>query len=324
MNILITALGSMSAETVISSLVKIPLVKIIGCNAYPANWTPASRLVNSFYQVISAKNENKYIQDILLICQNNHIKYIIPLTDPEVDVLAKNYDVFKERGITICISNPTSIKVVRDKYKVYRNFLNHEIITPIQSTKLKEVNIALMQFPAILKPRYGRSSEGIHYAKNLFEIQFWQQSLNDDEYIIQPYLKGSIIVVDVVRQPDGNKCIALAREELVRTSNGAGITVRTLPQHQCEFLATQIAHSLQMIGCFNIEFIIVNDQIFLMDVNPRFSAGVAFSKMSGYDMALNHLNCFITGKIESKIGVRIEKIYTRSYIEYELKESSEP
>lgn len=284
MNILITALGSMSAEAVISNLVKISMVKVVGCNLYPANWTPASRLVDSFYQVNSAKNENSYIQDILLICQNHQINYVIPLTDLEVDVLAKNYNIFEEKGITICISNPASIKIARDKYEVYKAFAKHPTITPIPSTRLKEANINLMQFPAILKPRYGRSSEGIQHTKNLSEAKFWQQSLKDDEYIIQPYLKGSIIVVDVVRQSDGNNCIALAREEIVRTSNGAGITVRTLPQHQCEFLAIEVAHALQMIGCFNIEFIRVDGQIFLMDINPRFSAGVAFSKMSGYDM----------------------------------------
>ncbi len=320
MNILITALGSMSAEAVISSLVKIPVVKIVGCNLYPASWTPASRLIESFYQVSSAKNENSYIQDVLSICQNHHINYVIPLTDPEVDVLVKYYSIFEEKGITVCISNPTSIKIARDKYKVYKNFLKHPTITPIPSTTLREADMNLMQFPAILKPRFGRSSEGIHHAKNRSELEFWQHSLKDDEYIMQPYLKGSIIVVDVVRQPDGNDCIAIAREELVRTSNGAGITVRILPQHQCEFLAIEVAHSLQMIGCFNIEFIVMSDQIFLMDINPRFSAGVAFSKMSGYDMALSHLHCFTTGKIESETSNRIEKIYTRGYIEYELKE----
>ena len=63
MNILITAVGSMSAEAVITSLTKIPKVKLVGCNLYPTNWTHASRLVNYFYQVSSAKDEKKLSSD---------------------------------------------------------------------------------------------------------------------------------------------------------------------------------------------------------------------------------------------------------------------
>lgn len=319
MNILITALGSMSAEAVITSLIKIPTVKLVGCNLYPSTWTPASRLVNSFYQVSSAKDEDNYIQDILLICQNHQINYVIPLTDPEVDVLAKNYSTFTQKGITICISNPTSIKIARDKYKVYKTFLKNSHIVAIQSTKLKVDTLNFIEFPAILKPRYGRSSEGIQYAQNYSDLKFWQQRFKGCEYIIQPFFNGTIVVVDVIRQSNGEKCIAIAREELLRTSNGAGITVRTLPQHICESLAIEVAHSLKMVGCFNVEFIIVDEQVFLMDINPRFSAGIAFSNKSGYDMVLNHINCFITGEIESDIhNNRVEKIYTRGYVEYEL------
>lgn len=319
MNILITALGSMSAEAVITSLIKIPKVKLVGCNLHPSNWTPASRLVNHFYQISSAKDENNYIQHILSICQNHQIKYIIPLTDPEIDVLAKNYSTFIQKGITLCISNPASIKIARDKYEVYKLFSTYSTIIPIPSAKLEEDTLGFVKFPAILKPRYGRSSEGIQYAQNPSDLKFWQQYFKGCEYIIQPFYKGKIIVVDVVRQSNGEKCVAIAREELLRTTNGAGITVCTQPKHICESLAIEVAHSLKMIGCFNVEFIATNNQIFLMDINPRFSAGITFSNKSGYDMILNHMNCFINGEIESDIGNnRVEKIYTRGYVEYEL------
>jgi len=38
-----------------------------------------------------------------------------------------------------------------------------------------------------------------------------------------------------------------------------------------------------------MEFIELNNEFYLIDVNPRFSARVAFSVIDGYDMVNNHL-----------------------------------
>lgn len=47
-----------------------------------------------------------------------------------------------------------------------------------------------------------------------------------------------------------------------------------------------------------MEFIELNNEFYLIDVNPRFSAGVAFSVIAGYDMVNNHLRCFQEKDIE--------------------------
>lgn len=53
----------------------------------------------------------------------------------------------------------------------------------------------------------------------------------------------------------------------------------------------------------------------LMDINPRFSAGVSFSMLAGYNMVNNHLRCFNNKHIDSEKEI-LEKIYTRSYQEF--------
>jgi carbamoyl-phosphate synthase large subunit len=41
-----------------------------------------------------------------------------------------------------------------------------------------------------------------------------------------------------------------------------------------------------------------------MDINPRFSAGISFSILAGYDMVKNHLNCFMDNEIETNINYK--------------------
>lgn len=63
-----------------------------------------------------------------------------------------------------------------------------------------------------------------------------------------------------------------------------------------------------------MEFIKHDDIFYLIDINPRFSAGVAFSQVIGYNMVINHLNCFMHLDILPSI-IYQEQIITKRYKE---------
>ena len=138
----------------------------------------------------------------------------------------------------------------------------------------------------------------------------------DDKYIIQPYIKGDIITVDVVRDELGNFA-CLSRKELIRSSNGAGLSVEVFQDNKIEKLISTIVEKLNITGCMNIEFIESEGLYYLMDINPRFSAGVGFSTLAGYDFILNHVRVYTKreilpmGRIENFIAA---KNYTDSVI----------
>jgi len=125
---------------------------------------------------------------------------------------------------------------------------------------------------------------------------------NKQDYIFQPFIYGNIFTVDTVRDKTGN-CVAVARQELTRTSNGAGITVDVKRNTLLEQSAKFVANELNILGCINIEFIFDGNNYYLMDINPRFSAGVGFSCISGYDFVNNHLRCFKNEMIEDLVTV---------------------
>ena len=54
-----------------------------------------------------------------------------------------------------------------------------------------------------------------------------------------------------------------------------------------------------------------------LECNPRFSGGVAFSSMAGYDMVKNHLNCFMGRPLEP-MGQIKEQYIARRYGEYRM------
>ena len=318
MKCLVTAIGSMSAEVVITHLALLPGVEVIGCNMYPAAWTPASRLVQRFHQVPSVKEEVAYLARLLQICQGEHISHVIALTDPEVDVLSIYQEKFSALGVVLCIPPRTAVQIARDKLEMYRRFAKHPRIRPILTTDFQEARFMAFSGPLLAKPRCGRSSEGQVQIFDAVALQFWGERLDGQDYVVQPLHIGDVMVVDVVRNPDGHSA-TMTRQELLRTTNGAGMVVRMQPEHICDVLAQEVAETLGMYGCINVEFLMVNDAPLLMDINPRFSAGVVFSIMAGYDMVANHLRCFSDKNLEP-CATAPNSVYARGFVEHSLQD----
>lgn len=166
-------------------------------------------------------------------------------------------------------------------------------------------------FPCIAKPYNGRSSEGL--IRNASREQV-DAIVNKDIYILQKQLSGNVFTVDVCRSSKYGECSAVPRQELLRTKNGAGLTVQIISDPSLIELVSYISDKLNINGCVNMEFILNNGKYYLIDINPRFSAGVAFSVVAGYDMINNHMNCFNNKEIDHQINI-MEKIVIKKYKE---------
>ena len=319
MRCLVTAIGSMSAEAVIQAASRMPNTVVIGCNMYPKGWTAASRLVERFHQVPSARDAQAYLACLVEICRHEQISHILPLTDTEVDVLSENRSYFDDMGVTLCISPQPAISAARDKLALHQRFARHPRIHPIPTADFHGSEQPGFAYPLLAKPRRGRSSEGHVNIQDADALLYWHSRLIGQEYLVQPHIDGEVFVVDVVRQPDGRKSVAMTRQELLRTPNGAGMTVWIQAGHACDALALEVADSIGLYGCVNIEFLMVDGAPLLMDVNPRFSAGVVFTMLSGYDMVSNHVRCFQGGMIDS-YSIPPNRVYARSLVEYSLQD----
>jgi len=298
MNVLVTAVGSFSAEAVIKSLKKDLKCTVIGTDINPGEWLANSKIVDKIYQCPLATTGHLYIQKILKICQEESIEFIIPLTDPEVDVLSENCNLFKENNITICVSAPSVIRKCRDKYLVYDIFKDDAKVNIVPTFEFEKFTLKGIDFPFIAKPKKGRSSEGVFKINNSNEFDNVSKIIGKGNYIAQPFLEGNIYTVDFVQNLSLNNTQVIARKELIRNFNGAGLTVEIINDKELENMSIHIGEILGINGCVNFEFINVNGKFYLIDINPRFSAGIAFSIIAGYDVVKNHLNCFLGKPIE--------------------------
>lgn len=313
MNILVTAIGSFSADCVINTLKKHKHF-VVGCDIYPSEWHAVSKDCDKVYKVPFATKENDYIDSLITICKQDNIEYVFPLTDLEIDVLNKKREIFENNGIILCIQSSQCLDIARNKYKIHFMFENDSIVNVPKTIYSNEITEAF-SLPAIGKPINGRSSEGVEKIYCLDELIRLKKK---DNYLIQEYLEGNIYTVDYVRNSLTGQDFSIPREELLRTKNGAGTTVRIVPDKQLNEIVSYIGNKLGINGCVNMEFIYHANKYYLIDINPRFSAGVAFSNFIGYDMVSAHLNCF-TNNINLPQPIKFEEqILCKRYKEERL------
>lgn len=310
MNILVTAIGSFSAMCVISSL-KEKGHKVIGCDIYPGEWHAETSRCDGFYQAPFATKEKEYINFLLKIAQTEDINLIIPLTDLEIDIINRARTCFEEIDVILAMPSEQTLEIVRDKYKLFLQFVQDKDIPSVPTFKVGTDTIPANIIPCVAKPYNGRSSEGL---KKIYSSEELAPVLNNTQYIIQRMIEGPVFTVDYVRDTQTGLSFSVPRQELLRTKNGAGTTVRVFNEKDLLSMVDHIGRRLDINGCVNMEFIKNNGLYYLIDINPRFSAGVAFSSIAGYDMVNSHIACHTKGEICSPIKIE-EQIITKTYIE---------
>lgn len=296
--VLITAIGSFSADIVIKKC-RENGIRVIGCDIYPGEWIADAGSVDAFYQVPYATDTERYMESLLQICCEEGVEAVLPLTDAEVDVLNLRRREFADRGITLCMSGEDCIGLCRDKMELFRYLEERRPGTAIPTRRLREVKPDSLAYPVVCKPYNGRSSQGLRFIRSRREMEVFMEEEDPAGYIVQPLVQGNVVTVDVVRDPAGGACAAVCRRELLRTLNGAGTSVLVFRSPRLEETCREIAGWLGVKGCVNIEFMEDSQgEYHMLECNPRFSGGVEFSCLAGYDCVTNHLRCFEGKAIE--------------------------
>lgn len=296
-NILISSIGSISADITIKNLKKTGNY-IIGCDSNDKSLIVDSMNVDLFYNIPLASSKD-YLKVLFDICIMNCVEFIIPLADFEIDELINHFQQFNDMGVKICLSNKDTLNICRNKY-IFHNFLREINYNPTINT-IRYTGISDIFYPCILKPSKGRSSEGIiklYSKRDLYKLGAISES---KEYICQPIIDGPIITADLLMDPKTKTHVIVQREELLRNERGLGLAIQIVNYEKINELIYDIVQKLEIKGAVNFEFIKAeNNDFYLIEINPRFSGGIEFSCIAGYDFINNHLNVFKGQMIESK------------------------
>ena len=148
-------------------------------------------------------------------------------------------------------------------------------------------------YPVLVRPSYVLGGQGMQIAINDNDIDEFIGIINriaqDHPILVDKYLQGKEIEVDAVCDGD-DILIPGIMEHIERAGIHSGDSISVYPaqtitpkiKRVLEDYTKKLANSLHVIGLINIQFIVYQDEVYVIEVNPRSSRTVPYiSKVTG-------------------------------------------
>jgi len=256
---------------------------------------PALYFADSSYLVPKITDPN-YVDLLLDICKKERVKAITTLIDPEIELLAKNRDLFLQNGILpLCPSTQTA-QLCFDKYLLFEHLTKHGIPTVLTYDTLEHFTQGLekgeIKFPVFIKPRTGSGSVGIHKIQDFKELKKYLDE-GEHQYIIQEFMDCRDCDADVYIDTISHKPVSAFTKNKIETRiGGANKTISFKDERLFNFIR-DICKVLEFNGPVDMDFWYRDGIYYLSEVNPRFGGAYLHAHGAGVNfipLIINNIN----------------------------------
>ena len=228
-----------------------------------------------------------YVEVVLQKCKECNAKAITTLIDPEIEVLAKNRELFLAKGVLpLCPADEMTARCCFDKYEMYKYCKSQGIPTPLTYHDFDEFKEGIakgeISFPVFMKPICGSGSVGAHKVNTLEQAEKdWYSGEHD--YIIQELMTGGDCDADVYVDAISHKAVAAFSKRKIETRiGGASKTISFKDKKLFDFIV-KIADKFKFCGPMDMDFFIKDGEYYLSEVNPRFGGAYLHAYGVGVD-----------------------------------------
>ena len=211
-------------------------------------------------------------------------------------------DELEKCGVNIIGTSPDSIDLAedRERFKTLIESLGlkqplNETVTNIDQAKKSAENIG---YPLVVRPSYVLGGRAMEIVTNSVDLEKYMKeavNVSDDSPILLDKFLNDAIEVDIDLLSDGTDVfIAGIMEHIEEAGIHSGDSGCSLPPYtlndeivnELKNQASKLAKALKVIGLMNAQFAIKDNEIFLLEANPRASRTAPFvSKAIGLQLA---------------------------------------
>jgi carbamoyl-phosphate synthase large subunit len=256
-------------------------------------------------------SHQEYISAVLAVCKKHEVKALFHGSEPELKKMSQHRKEIENEGVFLPINPQSVLDLCMDKNQTQKFLLKNGFCAPksLQINSEKELE-QIDFFPVVLKPSIGGGgSANILLAQTPEEIHMFGKYLLAiyDEFIVQEYIgtPECEFTVGVLASMDGeiinsiavNRTIMSSLSNLVKVPNrtkkswlgktlaiSSGVSQGEIGRfHEVTQPCEKIAATLGCRGAVNIQCRYVDGQIFVFEINPRFSGTTSLRAMVGYN-----------------------------------------
>ena len=238
--------------------------------------------IKKHFTVKVNKNFKKYLIQVLKIVIKEKIQKLIPLSDHDLLILSKNKDLFLKEGCEVIISNFENVERCINKKSMYQHCVKHKINTP--KSFFSASDISKFNKNLIKKKITGSGGNQMEFLKDYTDIK----KIDYNNFFVQKKISGTEYGVDIFSIEKKNFYRACIKKKILMRAGETDRSVIT-EDKQIENFCLKIKKYFRPYG--NLDCDIIKDKkdnIYLIDLNPRFGGGYPASHESGFKF-LNYL-----------------------------------
>ena len=297
MNVLITCAGRRSYEITAFRQAVGADGRVLACDADPD--APAIWIADAAF-IVPRIEDPDYVDELLELCARHAIGLVVPAFEPELPVLAARRAEFEALGTTLLVSTPEVIATCYDKMKTTAFLAECGIRSPRTYLSLEGAGTALrggeLAYPVMVKPRFGVSSIGNHFADDDEELAFFFRQCRkqiaatflaassaadpDRAVLIQESIDGEEYGIDIVNDLAGDYACTFVKRKL-RMRAGQTDRAVTVDDPRLQAVGALIGGGLGHRGILDCDAFVDREGICVIDLNPRFGGGYPFSHLAG-------------------------------------------
>lgn len=277
--IMITGVGGGVGQSVIKCLQGYDF-HLIGADSDPT----AAGLhagIHEGHVVPEARDEDAYIERLLLLCQKRSVSLVFPGHDCELGPLSKHHKRFYAIGTNVVVSRPEVISLCDDKLETAR-FLE-ALEAPYPET-WPLGSITAWRKPVVLKPQAGGArSKGVFVCRDPQQFARAVNLSDPDNTVVQELIEGPEYTC-------GTVCLGgeVHGPIIMRRTLRDGDTHKAFVEHYPEIaeMIRYVAYELGPFGACNFQFRVRNGIPYIFEINARCSGTTACRAWAGFNEPL--------------------------------------
>ena len=244
-------------------------------------------------------------EDVIEICQleqkSGSLKGVIVQFGGQTPL--KLASALHENGINILGTSPDAIDLAEDRERFQQILKKLNLKQPkngLAKSAEEAISVAeKLSFPLLIRPSYvlgGRAMEIVYDMEGV--IRYISEAVKvsgDSPVLLDSFLQEAIEVdVDALADGSGDIYIAGIMEHIEEAGIHSGDSACSLPPFTLDSLVLKeierqtkvLAKALKVVGLMNIQFAVKDENIYIIEVNPRASRTVPFvAKATGVQLA---------------------------------------
>lgn len=245
--------------------------------------------------------EKEFINVLLAKVKELKPKVLLPTHDESV-VIMRHRDEFPA-DLIIPYADAEMLVNIADKAWATQKAKEYGVPTPEVYTEASNVT----KFPCVFKTVIGNSAKTVFFPKSIHELQELIQKYEGEKTLIEEKIGGTDYSVDCIRWKGFFKCSSY--HALVTKTDGGGTTTQReiVSAPALEKYAKMLLDYVDYYGVCGLDFRwdAETGRIAFIEVNARFTGGLATPVTAGFDIPWVLYCLATTGKYEDIITIRV-------------------